>query len=142
MKEAVCTMTNEVKSYFTKINREKNSNNIGKIDLSEEIEENLSINSLFNIDQETSDNEEKMSTLRIKAQDELKKYAANSLTNLEPSKNSEVSFKIELMDPNMKPIICNETNRSQYERQSQASSSRTVSSVDNSTNFKIYSAVT
>ena len=47
-----------------------------------------------------------MSTLRIKAQDELKKYAANSLTDLEPSKNSEVSFKIELMDPNMKPIRC------------------------------------
>ena len=97
-------MTNEVKAYFSKIKREKNSNNIGKIDLSEEIEENLAINSLFNIEQETSDNEEKMSTLRIKEQDELKKYAANSLTDLEPSKNSEVSFKIELMDPNMKPI--------------------------------------
>ena len=32
---------------------------------------------LFNIDKETSDNDKKMSKLRIKAQDELKKYAAN-----------------------------------------------------------------
>jgi len=58
MKETVYTMTNEVKSYFSKIHREKHSNNIGKIDLSEEIEENLAIHSLFNIDQETSDNKE------------------------------------------------------------------------------------
>ena len=69
MKETVNTVTNEVKSYFLKRNREKNSNNIWKIDLSEEIEENLSIHSLFNIDQETSDNEEMMSTLRSKAQE-------------------------------------------------------------------------
>ena len=92
----------------------KNSNNIGKIDLSKEIEENLSTYSLFNRDQETSDNEEKMSTFRIKAQDELKKYAAGSLTDLKPIKNSEVSFKIELMDPNMKPIFISTGENSRY----------------------------
>ena len=58
MKEAINTVTNEVKCYFSKINREKNSDNIGKIDLSEEIEEILVKYSLFNIDQEKSDNEE------------------------------------------------------------------------------------
>ena len=85
MKDAVNTITNEVKSYFSKKNKEKNSNKIGKIDLIEKIEENLAIYSLYNTDQETSDNEENMSSLRIKAQEELKKYAANSLTDLEPS---------------------------------------------------------
>ena len=101
MKHAVNSIKNEVKSYFSKINKEKNSNKIEKVDTSEKIEENLSIYSLFNTDQETSDYEEKMSSLRIKAQEELNKYAANSLTDLESSKNSEVAFKIELMDPSM-----------------------------------------
>ena len=103
MKEAVNKMTQEVKSYFAKINRENNPNYIFKIHLSDQSQENLSINSLFDID--ISD-EEELNLLRQKAQEELKKYAANSLTDLEPSKHSEVSFKIELTDPNMKPIRC------------------------------------
>ena len=38
------------------------------------------------------------------ASDELKKYSAKSITELELSKNAHVEFKIELIDPNMKPI--------------------------------------
>ena len=53
MKKAVNTMTNEVKSYFSKLNRQRNSNDIGKINLIEEIEENLAIHTFFNIDQKT-----------------------------------------------------------------------------------------
>ena len=60
IKDAVNSITNEVKSYFSKINREKNSNKIGKIDKSEKIEEYLSIYSLSNTYQKTSDNEEKI----------------------------------------------------------------------------------
>ena len=35
-----------------------------------------------------------------------KKYSAKSLTDLEPSKNAHVEFKIEFNYPNMKPIRC------------------------------------
>ena len=66
MKKAVNTMTNEVKSYFSKLNRQRNSNDIGKINLIEEIEENLAIHTFFNIDQKTLDNDEKMSRVAAK----------------------------------------------------------------------------
>ena len=49
---------------------------------------------------------EELKNLRQEAQTELKKYSAKFLTDLEPSKNSHVSFKIELVDPGIKPIRC------------------------------------
>ena len=79
MKDAVNSLTNKFKSYFSKINKEKIRTK------SKKIEENLAICLLFNTDQEMSDNEEKMRTLRIKAQKELNKFAANLLKDLEPS---------------------------------------------------------
>ena len=61
---------------------------------------------IISIDSETNIDNKAQLNLRQQAQTDLKKFSAKSLTDLEPSKNAHVAFKLELIDPDIKPIRC------------------------------------
>ena len=63
------------------------------------------MNLIVSIDNEINIDNEALLNLRQQAQTELNKFS-KSLTDLEPSKNAHVAFKIELIDPGIKPIRC------------------------------------
>ena len=123
-------MSEEVKKYYKKLKKVQTELDMQRAEQTEEI---LAIEELFDViekehqitaeepretsaikNQDTSgktaqndvDEYMQIKKLRETASIELKKYSAKSLTELEPSKNAHVEFKIELIDPNMKPIRC------------------------------------
>ena len=71
-----------------------------------EAQNELNSDPILSTDNEINIDNKALLYLRQFAQTELKKFSAKSLTDLEPSKNAHVAFKIELIDPDIKPIRC------------------------------------
>ena len=60
----------------------------------------------MSINNENNNDNESQLNLRQQSRTELKKFSAKSLTDLEPSKNAHIAFNLELIDQDIKPIIC------------------------------------
>ncbi|CAF1049721.1 unnamed protein product, partial [Brachionus calyciflorus] len=79
-------------------------NEINTLNFNEQSPNEKTIYDLTELYQGKQINEFELNKMRERIIDSLKTVSANSVIDLEPNKNNDFAFKIELIDPNTKPI--------------------------------------
>ena len=79
-------------------------NEINTLNFNEQISNEKNIYDLTELNQNKQINEFELNKMRERIMDSLKTVSANSVIDLEPNKNNDFAFKIELIDPKTKPI--------------------------------------
>ncbi|CAF0816653.1 unnamed protein product [Brachionus calyciflorus] len=115
----VISQTNEINSAQNRIKLNKELENTKESDSSNEIPDKSNHNktcsngnltkgtSTPNLNRQKMENkwsEDDLKTVREKIMNKLNEIKANSVTDLTPNKNIYIAFKIDLTDPNQKPI--------------------------------------
>ncbi|CAF0940190.1 unnamed protein product [Brachionus calyciflorus] len=79
-------------------------NEINTLNFNKQSPNEKTINDLTELYQGKQINEFELNKMRERIMDSLKTVSANSVIDLEPNKNNDFALKIELIDPNTKPI--------------------------------------